>query len=325
VDASLVRQVEQGRGGHAFFGDLIGGADALRARVAGLVGCQPRELALTGSTTDGVNSVLGGLDLGPGDEVLTSFEEHPGLLVPLAVGAKRYGYSIRQAPFAELAGHVGSAKLVACSHVSWITGAVADTEALAATDALVLLDGAQGLGAVPVDVRALGCDFYAASGQKWLCGPVGSGYLYVKAERLDDITPPWPGFGTVADPERALDLQLRAESARLDPGLRPAEHTAWANASLDVLEAAGFDDVLATAADGAERLAERLRESGLKVAARGRTTLVSWEEREPEAVAERLKGSGVVVRHLPGWPYVRASVGGWTSEDDVERLLRALA
>ena len=325
MDASLALQVEKGRGGNPFFGDLLGAADALRARVAGLMGCDPAELALTGSTTDGVNSVLGGLELGPGDEVLTSYEEHPGLLVPLAVGAKRSGYSIRQASFAELAQEVGSAKLVACSHVSWITGAVADTEALAASDARVLLDGAQGLGAVPLDVKALGCDFYAASGQKWLCGPVGSGYLYVKRERLDDITPPWPGFGTVSDPARALELQLRGESARLDPGLRPAEHTAWANASLDVLEAAGFDDVLATAADGAARLAERLRESGRKVAPRGRTTLVSWEEDDPEAVAERLKGSGVVVRHLPGWPYVRASVGGWTSEDDVERLLRALA
>jgi L-cysteine/cystine lyase len=154
---------------------------------------------------------------------------------------------------------------------------------------------------------------------------VGSGYLYVPEERLDEVNPPWPGYGTVADPSRPLELSLRPGSARLDPGLRPAEHTAWAQASLDVLEAAGFDDVLAAAADGAERLAERLRAAGKTVAARGRTTLVSWEERDPEAVAERLAGSGVVVRHLPGWPYVRASVGGWTSEDDIERLMRALA
>jgi L-cysteine/cystine lyase len=318
-------QVEQGRGGSAFFETLLGAADDLRERVAGLMGCAAGELALTGSTTDGVNSVLAGLELGPGDEVLTSHEEHPGLLVPLAVGARRRGYAIRHAPFAELAGEAGSAKLVACSHVSWITGAVADTEALAATGSLVLLDGAQGLGAVPLDVASLGCDFYAASGQKWLCGPVGSGYLYVRSERLEEITPAWPGFGTVADPERPLELQLRPESARLDLGLRPAEHTAWARAALDVLETAGFDGVLAAAADGAERLAERLRESGRTVAPRGRTTLVSWEERDPEAVAEHLLGSGVVVRHLPGRPYVRASVGAWNSEDDLERLLLALA
>ncbi len=245
--------------------------------------------------------------------------------MPLAVGARRRGYTVRQAPFAEIAQEAGSAKLIACSHVSWITGEVVDAEALAATDALVLLDGAQGLGAVPVDVQRLDCDFYAASGQKWMCGPVGSGYLYVRAGRLDALTPAWPNFGTVADPERPLEDDMRRGAARLELGLRPPEHTAWSAASLDVLEAAGFDDALAAAADSAEQLAGRLRESGRTVAPRGRSTLVSWEERDPQAIAERLLGSGVVVRHLPGRPYVRASVGAWTSEDDIERLLDALA
>ena len=70
--------------------------------------CKPDEMALTGSTTDGVNIVLAGLDLGPGDEVLTSHDEHPGLLVPLAVGARRRGFTVRQAPFAEIAEEAGA-------------------------------------------------------------------------------------------------------------------------------------------------------------------------------------------------------------------------
>ena len=324
AEEAIALQIEQGRGGIAFFESVIGGADRLRERVARVMGCGPGEVALTGSTTDGVNSVLSGLDLGPGDEVLTSDEEHPGLLVPLAVGARRRGFTVRQAPFGELAGEVGSAKLVACSHVSWITGATVDAGALAAAEALVLLDGAQGLGAVPVDVESLGCDFYAASGQKWMCGPVGSGYLYVRAGRLDDLTPAWPSFGTVADPKRPMEPALKPDSPRLDLGLRPPEHTAWAGASLDVLEAAGFDDALGAAADRAEELAGRLRERGRRVAPRGRTTLVSWEEEDPEAASMGLLEAGVVVRHLPGWPYVRASVGAWTSEDDIEHLLGAL-
>jgi L-cysteine/cystine lyase len=288
------------------------------------MGCAAEELVLTGSTTDGVNSVLSGLDLGPGDVVLTSEEEHPGLLVPLAVGSRRHGYELRQAPFAELPRQAAEAKLVACSHVSWINGQVMDTEALAASDALVLLDGAQGLGAVPVDVDRLGCDFYAASGQKWLCGPVGTGYLYVRAERLDQLTPAWPSFGTVSSPDRPLDLELRAEAQRLDLGLLPHEHSAWAGASLDVMEAAGLEDAQAAAADGAQRLAGLLTERGRTVAPRGRSTLVSWEEDDPEAVAKSLGEAGVVVRHLPRWPYVRASVGAWTSDDDLDRLLDAL-
>ena len=70
----------------------------------------------------------------------------------------------------------------------------------------VLLDGAQGLGAVPVDVGDLGCDFYAASGQKWLCGPESSGCLFVSERRLDELLIPWPGYGSLATPEHPLDL-----------------------------------------------------------------------------------------------------------------------
>lgn len=325
ADEAVQAQVDEGRGGSAFFDRMLGAAGELRSRVAGVVSCEPDEMVLTGSTTDGVNIVLSGLGLGPGDEVVTTGDEHPGLLVPLAVGARRHGYTVRQAPFAEIAQEAGSARLIACSHVSWITGEVVDTDALGATDALVLLDGAQGLGAVPVDVQRLGCDFYAASGQKWMCGPVGSGYLYVPSTHLDALTPAWPNFGTVADPGRPLEDDMRPGAERFELGLRPPEHTAWSAVALDVLEAAGFDDVLAAAADGAERLADRLRETGRTVAPRGRSTLVSWEERDPPAIAERLLGSGVVVRHLPGRPYVRASVGAWTSEGDIERLLSALA
>src|SRR5947199_356598 len=78
-------------------------------------------------------------------------------------------------------------RLVACSHVSWVSGQVVDASTLAASGAAVLLDAAQGIGAVPVDAYALGCDYYAASGQKWLCGPEGSGCLFVRAERLEEL------------------------------------------------------------------------------------------------------------------------------------------
>jgi L-cysteine/cystine lyase len=326
AEEAIRLQTEAGRGGSSFFVEtLLPAAESLRERVAGLLGCQADELALTGSTTDGVNSVVAGLELGPGDEVLTSDEEHPGLLVPLALGARRRGFRVRNAPFAELAGETGPAtRLIACSHVSWVNGQVADCAALGADDALLLLDGAQGLGAVATDVRALGCDFYAASGQKWLCGPNGTGYLYVRSERLAQLTPAWPGYATLAAPARPLDLELREGAQRLDLGLLPFEHAAWAAAALDVLEGPGHAAVLDAAAARAQTLAERLAQSGRAVAPRGRSTLVSWEEGDPPAVSARLAERGVVVRHLPETPYVRASVGAWNDEEDLERLLSAL-
>src|SRR5205807_1240421 len=132
-----------------------------RAAYAELLGCHPECVALTGSTTDGVNTVIGGLDLRPGEEILTSDQEHPGLLAPLGLARRRQGVSVRVVPFAEIANEVGPrTRLIACSHVAWVSGRLADVAALTASGVPVLLDAAQALGAIPVDVQGLGCDFY---------------------------------------------------------------------------------------------------------------------------------------------------------------------
>lgn len=322
AEAELRAALEEGRGGRAQFERLVEMGDELRGRVARLLGCSSDEVALTGATTDGVNAVIAGLDLGPGEEVLTSDEEHPGLLAPLAAARERRGVEIRVVPFAELPGEVRPAtRLVACSHVSWQTGRVIDTAALADAVAPVLLDGAQGLGALPVDVGQLGCDYYAASGQKWLCGPIGSGYLYVRGDRIAGLHPAAPGYQSLSDPVRALDLPLRDGAARFDAGLPPAHHLAWALAALETLSAYGMDALLERGPTSAAQLADLLTGRGLTVAPRGASTLVSWEAADPAAESARLLEAGFLVRHLPGTPYVRASVGAWTSEDEIDRLV----
>jgi L-cysteine/cystine lyase len=326
VEADLRLQLAHGRGGRAHFEHAQALAARLRARAAALLGCESWELALTGATTDGVNAVLAGLDLEPGDEILTSDEEHPGLLAPLAMARERRGVEIRVVPFEEVPDAVGPhTRLIACSHVSWVSGRVADTEALAAGAAPVLLDGAQGLGAIAVDVHALGCEYYAASGQKWLCGPIGSGYLYVREDLIDGLSPAWPAYGTLSDPLRALDLPLVDGAARFDGGFPPSHQTAWALAAIDVLEDAGIEALHGRAAALAAQLADGLAAQGVIVAERGPSTLVSWRADDPATEAARLLDAGFLVRDLPGTPYVRASAGGWTSEDEIERLVAAAA
>ena len=316
------REAERGRSGAEHFEHMKAGAQGLRERLATLIGAQADEVALTHCTTDGITTVLSALPLGRGDEVLTSDEEHPGLLAPLAMARRHKGFEIREVPFDELAASVGPrTKLVACSHVSWVSGRVADTAAISATGVPLLLDGAQGIGAVPVDVAALGCDFYAASGQKWLCGPDGSGCLYVRAERADELDPPWPNYGSLEDAQNPLELVVHPGARRFDLGIAPGPATAWATAAFDLLGEAGWDSVFERAADGAERLAGMLRERGVEVARRGRSTLVSWKSEDSEGEVERLARTGVVVRQLPGLGLVRASVGAWSSEEDLERLV----
>ncbi len=327
--ARIDLEASRGRCGRPYIEAVLDLATRLRAGYAGVLGCAPAEVALTGSTTDGVNTVLAGLDLRAGDEILTSDEEHPGLLAPLGRAVRRHGVRVRVVPFAEIAGEVtSSTRLVACSHVSWVSGLVVDTAALAAAEAPVLLDAAQGIGAVPVDVHALGCDYYAASGQKWLCGPEGSGCLFVHPDRLEELLIPWPGYSSVASPEQALEFEPAEGTARLDHGFPVALRSAWALASLEVFATAGWEWVHSRAAELAAWLASELSSRGLEVLPRGRSTLVSWRVGEAEAAqreVERLAAEGIVVRSIPLGGLIRVSIGAWSSEEELERLVGLVA
>jgi L-cysteine/cystine lyase len=319
-------EVDGGRCGRSYFEETMSLRDRARAAYASVLGAEPAEVALTGSTTDGVNTVIGGLDLRPGDEVVTSDQEHPGLLAPLARARRRHGISIRVVPFADFASAVSeSTRLIACSHVSWVGGEVVDVPALVATGVPVLLDAAQALGAVPVDVHAMGVDFYAGSGQKWLCGPEGSGALFVRPDRLDDLLVPWPGYSSLSDAHDALGSDWAEGAGRLDHGFPAGMRNAWALASMSVFEAAGWDWVHERAASLAAGLADRLTERGLEVQPRGRSTLVSWPSSDAEAEVARLAAERIVVRSIPAFGLIRASVGAWTSEEELERLVELVA
>jgi selenocysteine lyase/cysteine desulfurase len=295
----------------------------MRVAYARLVGAAEEEIALTTSTSDGIGRVLAGFALGRGDEVLTSDQEHPGVLGPL-LHARARGATVRAVPLHNVADAVGPrTALVAVSHVSWVGGEVAPA-ALADVDVPVVLDGAQGAGAVPVDVGALGCAAYAASGQKWLCGADGTGFLWIDpvfAERVQAISPSYVCF---ADAARGLESELKATAARYDTPSLSRESLAHSAGAFRLLEEVGWAEVSARAVGQAAALAAELAERGWEVAPRGDTTLVSWADPEAEATRDRLAAAGVVVRNLPGRGLVRASVGAWNDAGDLERLLSAL-
>jgi selenocysteine lyase/cysteine desulfurase len=308
---------------HAHFERRAELQERLRAAYARAVDADPAEIALTTSTTDGLGRVIAGLGLGPGNEVVTSDQEHPGLLGPL-LAARARGVTVRTAPFAHLAEAVGpDTTLVATSHVSWIGGEVVSA-ALAERDVPVILDGAQGAGAIHVDPRGLGCVAYAASGQKWLCGADGTGFLWLDpafAQKLALVT---PGYTTFEDASAGLQGGFKDSAARFDTPALPRAAVALSLASIELLEAAGWEKVHERAAGLARRLADTLRERGRTVMPRGATTLVSWEDPYAETTRDRLFDAGVVVRDLPGRSLVRAAVGAWNDDDDLERLLEAL-
>jgi selenocysteine lyase/cysteine desulfurase len=320
--AALESQVADGRV-YTHFEARRALLDDLREGYARVLDCEAADVALTTSTSEGLGTVLGGLDLGPGDEIVTSDSEHPGLLGPLIVARSR-GVTVRAVPFAQLAEAVGATTtLVACSHVNWLTGELAPAE-LAEVPVPVILDGAQGAGAIAVDLRALGCVAYAAAGQKWLCGADGTGMLYIDPEFGAGVRPATPGYLAFEDPSRGLESELRADARRFDTPSLARETLALSVASIETLIAAGLDDVYARAAALAGRFATALAESGRSVAPRADTTLVAWEDPDPEAARARLLEAGLIVRNLPGTTYLRVSVGAWNDESDLERLLAAL-
>jgi len=303
-------------------------SEAQRAAYARLLGTAPDHVALTTSTSEGIASVLAGMELGPGDEILCAQGEHPGLLGPLQAARDLRGVTVRTVPLAQLAREVGSTtRLVACGHVGWRTGELAPVEALAElapNGPPVLYDGAQAVGAIPVDVDELCCAAYAGSGQKWLCGPDGTGMLYVSPRFSEQIATARRSYLSFSDATAGLGAPLHDEARRLDAPALPAAASAHALAALEILDGFGWDALLARASELASELTMRLSERGRATAPRGASTLVAWHSDEPDADLERLTGAGVVVRGLPGGGLLRASVGAWNDESDLERLLRGL-
>jgi L-cysteine/cystine lyase len=317
---ALAAQGDDGRTA-AHFQARRDAADALRPVYAAQLGCDPAHLALTTSTSEGIGKVLAGIGLEPGDEVLTSDQEHPGLIGPLLV-AKARGVRVRTGPLPLLADLLTEhTTLVCCSHVGWVTGEYADPR-LGASGVPLVLDGAQGVGAVPVDVRALNCIAYAGAGQKWLCGADGTGMLFLQdPDRIEAFGPAYLAF---SEPEKGLDSGLHPDARRHDTPSLSREVLAVSLAAARVLEAFGWEAVQERGAALAAALADRLAAMGRVVAPRDGTTLVSWEDPDPTATAARLAENGVAVRFLPGRPYLRASVGAWNDEADLDRLLGAL-
>lgn len=319
-------ELGEGRSSRAYFERALDQREALRREFAGLLGTPPEQVALTTSTTEGCNIVLRGLGIGPGDEVVTTDSEHPGLFGGLVTsGAALRIVAIRDLEAGEILAAIQAemtprTRLLGLSHVSWLNGAVLPVRELAGHGVPVLVDGAQGAGAIPVDVEELGADFYTVSAQKWLLGPAATGALYVARERLEDCRVAFPSYFSWKLP----DYELKDGAVRFEGSWTPPASVAGLLASLAFAAEAG-DERFARAREATERCRALLLEHGADVVTEaGQGTLVSWREEDPEGVVARLAEQGVIVRDLPGAGIVRASCGYWTSEEDLERLVRGL-
>ena len=229
-----------------------------REAAARRLGAPAEEVAVTTSTSQGVGLVTAGLDWEFGDEIVTTTEEHPGVLGPLDELRARHGAVIRAVPADEVVASIGpTTRMVALSHVLWTTGRVLDLPAIAdaahAVGALLLVDGAQSAGVIPV--QAGDVDYYAVSCQKWLCGPDVTGALVVA--RPDELRVALPSYFAQTEHRPDGSYVPREGAERFDSGWIGTPSLAGLSAALDVHPDWRFERVAEVAAKCRTALEER--------------------------------------------------------------------
>lgn len=343
------------RGVHALSQTATDAMEAARARIAAYVGADAREIVFTRGTTEAVNLVAdawGRAHVGAGDMVVTTMDAHHANFVPWQQLCQRTGARFVVVPVFENgvldrgayrdALALGPA-LVALGHVSNALGTVhpvADLVAEAkAAGAVTLVDGAQALVHVPVDVRAIGTDFYVASGHK-AYGPMGIGFLYGRFDLLDALAPYQFG-GDMVDAVSVDKTTFAAVPTRFEAGTPHVEGILGFATALDWFDGLGREAVFAHEHDVLAYATERLAALGgirLVGTAPGKVSVLSFlvEGAHPYDVGALLDQQGVAVRtghhcahplmqHLGVPGTVRATFAAYNTREDADAFVAAVA
>jgi selenocysteine lyase/cysteine desulfurase len=308
-----------------------------REATAHLVGSD--DVALTQNTTHGMNLGVGSIDWREGDEVVSVTTEHPGCLVPLHNLKSRFGVEVNLVsppvtPEKIEASLTPRTRLVALSHVDWTNGEVLPLEEICAVarerEVLTLVDGAQSVGNIPVDVPATGADMYAFTGHKWVLGPEGIGAFYIRPGL--PVYSPNVGLMSLPDPAD-FDIEggydLRSDARRFEAStMNPALASGLAAAADAVYRRGGawFEEIQHRAAVLMDLLSELPRVT-IRSPRPAQSGLVSFEVEgvAAEDAVERLLEQGLILRYLPAPnQYVRASTHLLNTEEELEALAKAV-
>ena len=321
-------------------------AEEVRAAAATLMGVAAADVAFVKNTTEGLGFVANGLSWRPGDRVVVPDYEFPSTLYPwLAlrdlgvvvdlVTPRGRGGCLPVEAFADAIAAGPPPKVVATSWVQfgrgWRTDLAALVEVCHDAGALLCADVIQGLGVVPADLAAWGVDFAMADAHKWLLGPEGIGVFYVAADRLELLRPLEPGWASVAHRQQWDNRALiwHEETRRLEGGSYNVAGIHAMGASLDLLLAAGIDQVWSHVEELCERACTALVEdAGATVLSdrsqAGRSGIVTFrlEGHDPATLHRALADRGIVCSPRGGG--IRIAPHGYNTTEEIDCLVAAV-
>jgi L-cysteine/cystine lyase len=346
MDEVAARELRVGRAHLDDFDAFLERLGEARAGVAAILGADVDEVAITHATTEGMNIATWAVDWQPGDRAVTTAHEHPGGLAPLLAVRERFGVELDLVDIPDAtdddrivaafaAAIRPTTRLVSLSHVLWTTGARLPVERIATVarerGALVVVDGAQAVGAIPVSMPDVGADFYSVPGEKWLLGPEGTGALWASRAAIERAAPSlvgWFSYETIGLDGRATyhrtARRFEATNYHRPSVVGLARSCGWLSMYV------GLPWVIARGMTLARAAADRLAGiPGVTVLTpRDRmATLVTFRIggwTADQAWAELGSRVFAITRTIPPLDAIRISVGFFNSEEELERFAGAV-
>jgi cysteine desulfurase/selenocysteine lyase len=324
------------------FEDQFGTLTRCRQLVSELINADEREIALSTNTGAGINLAAWGLPLGTGDEVVVPDGEFPANMYPWLAAANARGFGVHVVPLCDgildeeallVALDRPNVRALSVSWAGFSSGVVADLDRLGgvcrARGIRFVVDAIQGIGALTLDVRRTPVDVLACGAQKWLLGPWGSGFTYVRREIMPSITPQpvsWMAVRGSDDFSRLVnyDLTWRDDARRFEQVTLPYQDFAGMAASLELLRVLGPRAVSEHIQACTRRLLVDARARGIALVTpeTRHAGIASVRPLDAIAASARLEAAGVI--HSVREGTIRLAPHCYTNDDDLERTIRAL-
>ncbi|HEY9632300.1 MAG TPA: aminotransferase class V-fold PLP-dependent enzyme [Coleofasciculaceae cyanobacterium] len=326
-------------------------ANQTRLAIASELGTSAQAITLTEDVTVGCNIAMWGIDWQAGDHMLLTDCEHPGIIATAQEIARRFNVEISTCPImatlnqgdptAVIAQHLRkSTRLVVLSHLIWNTGQVlplADIVEVCRNSSKgtqlirVLVDAAQSVGSLPLNLTELGADFYAFTGHKWLCGPEGIGGLYVRPDAWESLNPTFIGWRGIVTGKTGKPVGWKPDASRYEvatsayplyAGLRAAiaVHQQWGTPQ------ARYEQICQLSKYLWQRLAQLNNVSCLRTSPpeAGLVSFVLTNGQSHKQLVNSLEQQGFMLRTLLDPDCVRACVHYFTEHREIDQLVEAI-